>query len=178
MQHNFKIGDKVRVIGKDPLHQFKAGEIVEIKKLTGWIEGRRDRCLCANNSGDVQSVGFDDLEPMPSTIQNIEIKDGYLLVCKQEEKTFNMTVLSNKEDDLCCVSPKVHWFPVNHFNSQGVNTHSEDIQVQAIYGRTRSMHLLDNSTEYRELLWERKEPKKMTVKEISDALGYDVEIIK
>lgn len=30
----------------------------------------------------------------------------------------------------------------------------------------------------RELIWERKETKKMTVKEICDALGYDVEIIK
>lgn len=30
----------------------------------------------------------------------------------------------------------------------------------------------------RKLLWERKEPKKMTVKEICDALGYEVEIVK
>lgn len=30
----------------------------------------------------------------------------------------------------------------------------------------------------RKLLWERKEPKKMTVAEVCKALGYDVEIVK
>ena len=35
--------------------------------------------------------------------------------------------------------------------------------------------LFDNN--YLECIWERKEPKKMTLAQISEALGYEVEVI-
>ena len=111
-------------------------------------------------------------------IRDIEIKDGYLLVVKTGDEIHNMTVISSmfpNDGDLGCVTPHKHWWPVKNFNEHGVYN---DSKVIAIYGRTNNRFLLDNSTEERELLWERKEPKKMTVAEISAALGHDVEIVK
>lgn len=109
-------------------------------------------------------------------IHGIEIKDGYLLVVKTKDEVHNMTVVTSKvRDMLGCVTPKRHYWYVDLFNENGVFCDSEII---AIYERTNNSDLLDNSTEGRELLWERKEPKKMTVAEICKALGYDVEIVK
>ena len=111
-------------------------------------------------------------------IQDIEIKDGYLLVVKTGDETHNMTVVSScheGDETLGCTTPGKHWWPVKYFGELGI---FDDSKVIAIYGRTLNKHLLDNSTEDRELLWEHKEPKKMTVAEISAALGYDVEIVK
>lgn len=52
-----------------------------------------------------------------------------------------------------------------------------DQTIVAVYGYSRyHMHSLEISTRGRELLWKRPEPKKMTVAEISEALGYPVEI--
>lgn len=110
-------------------------------------------------------------------IHGIEIKDGYLLVVKTRGKIHNMTVgnCCINSMGLGCVTPGEHYWPVDKFNADGVYMES---QILAIYGRTYNCCLLDNSTKDRELLWERKETKKMTVSEICEALGYDVEIVK
>lgn len=107
-------------------------------------------------------------------IQGIEIKDGYLLVVKTGDETHNMTVVRYYDDDLGCVTPHKHWWPADCFDEHGVYVDSE---VIAIYGRAAIRCSLDNSTEDRKLLWKHKEPKKMTIAEISEALGYDVEIV-
>lgn len=108
-------------------------------------------------------------------IQGIEIKDGYLLVVKTSGEVHNMTVVSNDEDDLGCVTPSKHWWPLDCFTEDG---EYDDSTILAIYGRTHTRGLLNNSTEGRKRLWERKEVKKMTVAQICAALGYDVEIVK
>ena len=113
-------------------------------------------------------------------IQNIEIKDGYLLVVKIRGEIYNMTVAHNDDDELGCFTPYGnlvggHYWPVSCFSKNGKYADGELI---AIYDRTTNRLLLDNSTEGRKLLWERKEPKKMTVDEICKALGYEVEIVK
>ena len=109
-------------------------------------------------------------------INGIEIKDGYLLVVKTKNEIHNMTVVSSSyRDTLACVTPQKHYWPIDRFDENGVFIDSE---VVAIYGRTYPALLLDNSTKDRELLWERKEAKKMTVSEICKALDYEVEIVK
>jgi hypothetical protein len=114
-------------------------------------------------------------------IQGIEIKDGYLLVVKSSGEVHNMTVANDKDDELGCFTPNedftrgVHYWPVECFDEKGeYNSH----KIIAIYGRTTNRYLLSNSTTERELLWELKEPKKMTVAEICKALGFEVEIVK
>lgn len=108
-------------------------------------------------------------------IHGIEIKEGYLLVVKTKDEIHNMTVTTNSRDQLACVTPPKHFWSLCRFDEDG---HYWDSEVVAIYGRAPSKFMLDNSTADRDLLWERKETKKMTVAEICAALGYDVEIVK
>lgn len=129
-----------------------------------------------------------------------EIKEGYLLRCidNNTKEFFNMTVISVKlnavgvclssiaagypietDDTLACVCPGSHYFPLSRLNEDLVHARGY-YTVQSIYGRTFARFAMDNTTESRELLWireEPKQPKKMTLDEIKDALGYEIEII-
>lgn len=53
--------------------------------------------------------------------------------------------------------------------------------IMAVYGLVKDTgfygRALLATTDYRKLLWERKEVKKLTVEEISAMLGYEVEIV-
>ena len=53
----------------------------------------------------------------------------------------------------------------------------KDFDVMKIY--TSKSFILNNlfNNDYLECIWERKEPKKMTLAQISKALGYEVEVI-
>lgn len=112
-----------------------------------------------------------------------DIKAGYLLVVKDTGtgEQYNMTVLpslSNAEPgNMGCCCPGINWWPLSEF-SEHTLVYGEH-KIIEIYDHTSNMRLLDNSTENRKLLWARPaEVKKMTVKEICEALGYDVEIVK
>ena len=105
-----------------------------------------------------------------------DIKAGYLLVVKNlaRNETYNMTVIPNAYGRLGCVCPDKEWWDIEVFDEDlnfGFDT------IEAIYDCTYNRMLMDNSTEDRKLLWERKDAKKMTVAEICAALGYDVEIV-
>lgn len=53
------------------------------------------------------------------------------------------------------------------------------LDIMKVYGLAQYPRLAyAREPDGRNLIWERKETKKMTVKEICDALGYDVEIVK
>ena len=79
------------------------------------------------------------------------------------------------------------WCPVENYNENLTNKdydrlfNAPDRDIVEVYGYCMYAHkVLDFShpEAYRPLLWKRSEPKKMTVKEICEALGYDVEIVK
>lgn len=114
-----------------------------------------------------------------------EIKAGYLLVVENERtgKSCNMTVLPGNrgyfEGELACTDREGgDYWPIECFNNKTLTT-STGIRIKAIYGVTCNSFLLACSTDERDLLWTREEEaQKMTVKEICDALGYDVEIVK
>lgn len=107
-----------------------------------------------------------------------DIKAGYLLVAENTVtgEQYNMTVLPSTTGMGCCC-PGTWWFPLDEFNKHTLVCGG--LKIIEIYDHTSNLRLLDNSTENRKLLWARPaEVKKMTVKEICNALGYDVEIVK
>lgn len=126
---------------------------------------------------------------MSNIFNKNDIKAGYLLLVKDNKSgdVFNMTVVpgsecetvSRREGELCCCNPdKKRWWPLSHFNA-ALETPAQTFLVVAVYGRTAPAFLLDNSTDNRERLWERKpDAKKMTVAEIAKKLGYPVEIVE
>lgn len=186
-QHNYKKGDKIRIVKKanSPAHSFSVGQIVEVKEITPSTGSLF--CVCGTRS---QYVHPDDVEPVEEPVifplDNIEA--GYLLEVKNENngETFYMTVVPTKygaPDELGCCCPGKEWWPLSCFDKdtlvyKGVRFPATILRV---YGPTINMHLLDNTAEERELLWERQEEPKvveMTVAEISKKLGYEVKIVK
>jgi hypothetical protein len=142
-----------------------------------------------------------------SIFKKEDIKAGYLLKVKDTEtgETFNMTVvptieckpsflaellgvIPHAEGDLAVCCPGENWWGLPDFDDDLVQDGTCCYQVVAVYGYTAPKFLLDNSTEERELLWEREEEqptedtqpevKKMTVAEIAEALGHPVEIVE
>lgn len=107
-----------------------------------------------------------------------DIKAGYLLVVKNTDsgEVFNMTVVPNQAGLGCCGS--AHWWPLSFFGFNTLACNFPGYEIIKVYGPTCNKYLLSNTTEDRELLWTRRKVKKMTVEEICDALGYDVEIVK
>ena len=74
--------------------------------------------------------------------------DGYMMGCQYIHGS------------LCYASEDSDWDIVKVFSAPGVSSNFLNLRL------------------YGELLWERKETKKMTVEEVCEALGYEVEIVK
>lgn len=119
-----------------------------------------------------------------------DIKAGYLLVCECEDngEKFNMTVNMGKvrrifadhdtEELVCCSlsgkSPE-HYWPVAEWGAGLRYAGMRTYKILAVYGYTYPALALKNSTEDRELLWERKakpeekpEPKKRRAFKVGD----------
>lgn len=58
--------------------------------------------------------------------------------------------------------------------------HDKEYDIMKVYGYSSSAYNINEPDMicYRDLIWKRQEAKKMTVKEIAEALGYEVEIIE
>lgn len=96
--------------------------------------------------------------------------------------------LTYGEGELALCSNEGDYSALNHFDDDLVGQ-ANGWRIDAVYGRTHPKYLLDCSTEGRELLWEREDvaededdedptqPVKMTLAEICDALGHNVEIV-
>ena len=102
-------------------------------------------------------------------------------------------IVKLRNGDVCLVTQntKGDLFFTNNSGWVSIDSYNEDLTI------TRSMHCLDiievhgyrgsgyafesllnlNSNSHI-LLWERKEVKEMTVAEISEALGYEVKVVK
>lgn len=73
------------------------------------------------------------------------------------------------------------WISFKHYNADLTHKVDSSCDVMEVYGFSEyGYKSLDSSNpgKCRALLWKRTETKKMTVKEICEALGYDVEIVK
>ena len=108
-----------------------------------------------------------------------QIKAGYLLVVENvdDHKVFNMTVVLCDNGTLGCCCPGDTWTLLEYFDNPELQYCWA--KILRVYGPTAPKFLLDNSVKHRELLWKRpEEPKKMTVAEVCEALGYDVEIVE
>lgn len=111
------------------------------------------------------------IEPTPKST----LKPGY--VCVTRNGHYLMVLPT--EDGLCLCGddhgPLSGWNSDLTFNPCGTSK----LDIMKVYGLSKYPRFAcDRSSDGRKLIWERKETKKMTVKEICDALGYDVEIVK
>lgn len=70
-----------------------------------------------------------------------------------------------------------------YYDNNLINTEDEDLDIVAIYKPLKGFEqrtlngFIDKSKRGIEPIWKRKEAKKMTLAQISEALGYEVEVI-
>lgn len=110
----------------------------------------------------------DDLKPG----YVVKARNGKLLLVA--EGTFGMCLVDRH---LCAYSAR-YWMPDLRQCSPFIDSRNP-FDIMEVYGLSATpSEVLCVCTDSRELLWKRSEPKKITVKEICEALGYDVEIVK
>lgn len=123
------------------------------------------------------------------------LKMGYVVKFRNGE--FKMVMPAGKDGTLILAgSPSEPWFYLSswddEFNAKSSRFYGGEMlitreeytrghDIVAVYGYVRGSMAYSYcgvlSEENRELLWERKIPKRMTVEEISNILGYEVEIV-
>ena len=109
----------------------------------------------------------------------MELKEGMIIECRNGDRY----LLRNVRGDLILSANKgwVKYVYDNNFIDNGEYAKAfngdGDYDIMKIYESKAYMleDLFDNN--YLECIWERKEPKKMTLEQISKALGYEVEVI-
>lgn len=178
----FKVGDRVRrteeFTGGCGLPSIPRGAIGTV------IDDPCDRCPRVkfdgypeiySSDGFMELVAFSKADLKPGYV--VEMRDGSkAIMCEYQPKGASKTeiVLVYEKGDhgwdrFGLVNDDLTW--------DGVVGSNHDITK--VYGYSSYGDYANSAnTEFRPLLWERKEAKKMTLKEICDALGYEVEIVK
>lgn len=103
----------------------------------------------------------------------MELKEGMIIECRNG----NRYLLRKRSDKLIC-SNFDGWLTAAYDEKLNENKyHIENFDIMKIYESNAYVleDLFDN--QYLHCIWERKEPKKMTLAQISEALGYEVEVI-
>lgn len=116
-------------------------------------------------------------------MQKSDLKAGYAVVTRDGHAGIIINT-GHTELSIAYLDPSYRngWDPVNCYLDDltwGVLPCGNDICEVFGYPGWNGALLAEHSIcEHRNLLWKRKEPKKMTVAEVCEALGYDVEIVK
>ena len=107
----------------------------------------------------------------------MELKEGMIIECRNG----NRYLLRNVRGDLI-LSANQGWAECVYDNNfidiaEDAKAFNGDYDIMKIYESKAYVleDLFDNN--YLDCIWERKEPKKMTLAQISKALGYEVEVI-
>lgn len=108
-----------------------------------------------------------------------ELRSGMIVETRGKELSFVAESYEGKiflmEDD--------RYDEMCYYDDNLINTEDEGLDIIAIYKPLKGFEqrplngFIDKSKRGLELIWERKEVKKMTLAQISEALGYEVEVI-
>lgn len=176
----FKVGDRVRIV-----------DLTEVDERDTDLKIGDIGTLVGDGPGKNCSVRFDE-EKIKNKAINWDYKlKAYVMFEDQIEKVedVGMTKKDLKDGMVCEVrcGKRYIWLygdlrGIDSWRSKTqedlTNLHVADFDIVKIYDRG------DNNTIHKilvrpgELIWERKEPREMTVTEIEKALGYRVKVVK
>ena len=103
----------------------------------------------------------------------MELKEGMIIECRNGERYLLRTACGE-----LVASSNNEYISLDYDEKLNENKYFyKDFDVMKIY--TSKSFILNNlfNDNYLECIWERKEPKKMTLAQISKVLGYEVEVI-
>lgn len=178
-----KVGDKVRIkkFSERPSHWNNHGEmdkwmgkVMTVKdKVSNRFFMEEDKCERPISGWAWRESDFVKVEEETMTKKNL--KDGYVVeILNDEGETILCGIYHNKDDELA-ISGEHTWYPVKRLDD---SLEYGGDKIMKIYGRSNNKASYKVSAEGRGLIWERVEPRKMTVAEIEEALGYPVEVVK
>lgn len=178
-----KVGDKVRIkkFSERPSHWNNHGEmdkwmgkVMTVKdKVSNRFFMEEDKCERPISGWAWRESDFVKVEDKIMTKKNL--KDGYVVeILNDEGETILCGIYHNKDDELA-ISGEHTWYPVKRLDD---SLEYRGDKIMKIYGRSNNKASYKVSAEGRGLIWERVEPRKMTVAEIEEALGYPVEVVK
>ena len=105
-----------------------------------------------------------------------ELKIGY--VVKLRNNQF-MMVMETEDDGVILIGETGTWSELHNYGNDLAHYHNSNFNIVEVYGFTTvGCRALEVSKRNRELLWQRKEKRMMTVSEIENILGYEVEIVR
>ena len=103
----------------------------------------------------------------------MELKEGMIVECRNGSRY----LLRKRSDKLIC-SNFDGWFTATYDEKLNENEYYvEDFDIMKIYESQANVLRDLFNDKYFTCIWERKESKKMTLAQISEALGYEVEVI-
>ena len=103
----------------------------------------------------------------------MELKEGMIIECRNGDR-----YLLRKTCGELVASSNDKYISLDYDEELNENQYfDKDFDVMKVYASKSFIlnHLFNDN--YLECIWERKEPKKMTLAQISKALGYEVEVI-
>lgn len=108
------------------------------------------------------------------------IKPGYLLEIEDCGKKYLAIVTCGNTGEILniCYSSEYKWGPINNLTKDLCHKDNPMCKVTKVYGYAPNCYAYKLETDCRPLLWERREPKEMTVADIEKLLGYPVKIVK
>lgn len=101
---------------------------------------------------------------------------GIIVPCTGAGCDYGLAVVYGNKDYRTGSDPLGMWYDALTYWKDGMPSKTDIMEVYSISKSTSSLG--EVSTIDRDLLWKRPAAKKMTVQEICEALGYDVEIVK
>lgn len=156
-------------------------------KFMGWDDYEENTCVLyegevlygkTNDYYDISIVNYEDLSfdtesdiPKLHSGMIVERRDKQLLFVAESYDGKIFLMGDNSFDEIC------------YYDDNLINTECEDFDIVAIYKPLKGFEqrtfngFIDKSKKGIKLIWKRKEPKKMTLAQISEALGYEVEVI-
>lgn len=150
------------------------------ENTTYWEEvSKRNYYVC--DSGRHIYYGNLDWKPNEITVvkykedNKMELKEGMIVECRNGDRYL---LRRNLNESTLIFSKIDRWFATTYDEELNENKyHNEDLDIMKVY--ESKAYVLNSlfDDDYLECIWERKEPKKMTLAQISEALGYEVEVI-
>ena len=176
MERKFKVGDKVRFIGDASKHTSSDALICHKDELTvhGICDNGDIRVMWSSNgpyryytwvmtTNEIELIEFtkDSLQPGDM----VTLRNGARLILDEDTEFWDITNINNYITDIDDFTDELSFKPKSYYAYDQEN--NDIVKVER-----PTYHTVYERVE------EKKEPKKMTVAEISKKLGYDVEIVK
>ena len=103
----------------------------------------------------------------------MELKEGMIIECRNGDRYLLRTACGK-----LVASSNDEYMNLDYDEELNENKYcQEDFDIMKIYESNACVLGKLFNNDYLECIWERKEPKKMTLAQISEALGYEVEVI-